>query len=277
MDNNTVNDDLEYMNSTIQELLDVFIKDIYTNEEMDKCIFEAEYYKKYHKALVSIKKYIPTKCELSNEIDKYKKNVKKYDNYTRYYIYKNHIDEWSNVGNANWGGWGGVSNRVDKCLKIIMKKFMNYYNLINPVTIVVNMRKHIDNEYNPYEKLTGKSFKIAKKNSMMQEKYWYDYFREYMPDIVEQYQNGNCILDLISKNNKIIFEIKLEEQYIDIIQYNKYNNKFPDYKIFYLIGYEDIYVINPINDKSSHKTYEIKDIFNTKRLSSNDIVAIFSL
>lgn len=74
-------------------------------------------------------------------------NVKRFEKcyYEKYYkaisSIKNYGNKWK--GHANWGGWGGNlygSTRVDGCLKLTMQKFMKYYKLINPVTIIENMK-----------------------------------------------------------------------------------------------------------------------------------------
>jgi uncharacterized protein YkuJ len=74
-------------------------------------------------------------------------NVKRFEKcyYDKYYkaisSIKNYGNNWN--GHANWGGWGGKlygSTRVDGCLKLTMQNFMKYYKLINPVTIIENMK-----------------------------------------------------------------------------------------------------------------------------------------
>jgi hypothetical protein len=74
-------------------------------------------------------------------------NVKRFEKcyYDKYYkaisSIKNYGNKWN--GHANWGGWGGKlygSTRVDGCLKLTMQNFMKYYKLINPVTIIENMK-----------------------------------------------------------------------------------------------------------------------------------------
>jgi hypothetical protein len=74
-------------------------------------------------------------------------NVKRFEKcyYDKYYkaisSIKNYGNNWND--HANWGGWGGKlygSTRVDGCLKLTMQNFMKYYKLINPVTIIENMK-----------------------------------------------------------------------------------------------------------------------------------------
>lgn len=77
---------------------------IYNNKEIEKNIFEKCYYEKYKKAILSIKTNGTHSCD--------------------------------------WGGWSGGEHLVDGCLKSTMIKFIKYYKLINPITIInVNMRK----------------------------------------------------------------------------------------------------------------------------------------
>lgn len=91
----------------------------------------------------------------------------------------------------------------------------------------------------------------AKKNSNKQEKYWYDQLKILIPSLEEQYTKGKCRLDLVCHLNKVIFEIKLEEWYIDISQYKKYRKKFPDYKIYYLLGYDEICQVNIFENETT--------------------------
>jgi hypothetical protein len=82
------------------------------------------------------------KSNVDNEINK-KRFEKCY--YDKYYNAINSIKNYGEVWNhhAKWGGWGGVlygSKRVDGCLKLTMQNFMKNYKLINPVTIIKNMK-----------------------------------------------------------------------------------------------------------------------------------------
>lgn len=94
------------MNNIIDTNIKTYEK-INTKEEIDKNIFNLNYYEKYHKALLSIKKNIPleiTQSEIKN-IEKKMKNHKKYlgevyEGFVWRELYGMRLDNW--MSEVNW-------------------------------------------------------------------------------------------------------------------------------------------------------------------------------
>lgn len=81
------------------------------------------------------------------------------------------------------------------------------------------------------------TWKIAKKNSLRQEKYWGCILkRKFGVDLASQFKCDNCVLDFIDISRKVIYECKLS--FGDVVQEQlvKYQQRFPDYQIVYIIG-----------------------------------------
>lgn len=124
--NITISDYKNIYTQIINKELNNYETSVYNQDEINKKLYSESYYKKYHKALLSIK----------NRIINYN------DPDTRTYIYKYNIQNWTTE--ANWGGWGNDNNYLlDGCSKQCLKKFMKNYNLINPVTLVKNILEDV--------------------------------------------------------------------------------------------------------------------------------------
>jgi hypothetical protein len=92
----------------MNKLISNFKKNIYIESELNKKIYEEQYYSKYLVSIIAIQKY--------------GKNVTGQE--------------------SKWGGWnGGKDICEDGCDKKIMYKFIKHYNLINPMMILKKLKE----------------------------------------------------------------------------------------------------------------------------------------
>lgn len=134
--------DIECMNNIIDNNIKIYEK-IYTKEEIDKNKFNINYYEKYHKALLSIKKNIPLTITLSDikNIKKKMKNQKNYlgevyEGFIWRELYGMKLDNW--ISEVNW------NYDEQHFIKKTMYDFLKYYKIKNPVTLVKELRKEIE-------------------------------------------------------------------------------------------------------------------------------------
>ena len=136
--------DIDYMNKIIDNNIRNYEK-IYTKEETEKNIFNINYYEKYHKALLSIKKNIP----LTITIDDIKNIEIKMKNHKKYIgeVYKG--CKWRELYGRNLDNWMIEVNWTydeETLIKKTMYDFLKYYKIKNPVTLVKELRKEIDED-----------------------------------------------------------------------------------------------------------------------------------
>jgi hypothetical protein len=116
--------------------------------------------------------------------------------------------------------------------RTVFKDFLSSYELPNITTIVEDIKRHGGLEYKG-----AKSFKIAKSNSLKQEKYWETILKKYYgEDIGVQFKFGNCIFDFVNIKRKVLFECKLGLKDFDSKQYEKYMTVLNCFTLVYLIG-----------------------------------------
>jgi hypothetical protein len=113
--NNKLNSQ-EKLNEFIDFLIPYYEINIYCNNELNKNIFDECYYSKYYRAINSLK------------LNGYNFNIREND------------------GNEIWGGWGGNMYINNGCYKPILYKFIKYYGLINPMTIIKDLQGIIYNK-----------------------------------------------------------------------------------------------------------------------------------
>ena len=88
------------------------------------------------------------------------------------------------------------------------------------------------------------AYKIAKKRSLEQEKWWELILKEkYGDNIGIQFKYKNCIFDFINISSNTILECKLGLKDINENQYLKYKIALEKYKIIYLISTDCIICI----------------------------------
>jgi hypothetical protein len=111
------------------------------------------------------------------------------------------------------------------------KEFLQSYDLPNITLVVEEIKKFGGIEYKG-----NKSFKIAKENSLKQEKYWENILKKYyLEDIGTQFKFENCFFDFIHIKKNILFECKLGLKDFNEEQYKKYISTLKNYNIIYLI------------------------------------------
>lgn len=116
------------------------------------------------------------------------------------------------------------------------KRFLNSYELLNITSIIERIKKEGGIEYKG-----AQSFKIAKRRSLEQEKFWEDILKDvYNEDIGVQFLYEKCIFDFINIKLETIFECKLSLKDFDLNQYEKYKITLNKYKMVYLVGYDCI-------------------------------------
>lgn len=114
------------------------------------------------------------------------------------------------------------------------KQFLSSYDLPNIPYLVERIKKEGGIVYNG-----AQSFKIAKKRSEVQEKFWEKILKsKYGEDLGTQFKYNGCIFDFIHISKNIIFEVKLGLKDMDRKQYKKYKLALEKYRIIYLIGYD---------------------------------------
>lgn len=113
------------------------------------------------------------------------------------------------------------------------KEFMSAYELPNITSVVEDIKKEGGVEYKG-----SNSFKIAKKRSTDQEKYWEDVLKlKYEDHIGVQFKYNNCFFDFINISTNTIYECKLGLKDFNEEQYQKYLTITGDkYNIIYLIA-----------------------------------------
>jgi hypothetical protein len=126
-------------------------------------------------------------------------------------------------------------NQEIKITREDFKNFLNSFELPNITSIVEDIKKQGNLEYKG-----SKSFLIAKKRSVEQEKYWEDILKEKFNEFINvQFKFENCFFDFINIVTNTIYECKLGLKDFNEEQYNKYllltKNK---YNIIYLISHD---------------------------------------
>lgn len=112
------------------------------------------------------------------------------------------------------------------------KTFINSYELPNITSILEDIKTTGGIVYKG-----SQSFKIAKKRSTEQEKYWENILKEKYKDLLgTQFKYENCIFDFINISTNTIYECKLNLKDFNEEQYNKYLLTLDKYNIVYLIG-----------------------------------------
>jgi|694.fasta_scaffold77331_6 hypothetical protein len=134
--------EIECINNIIDTNIKIY-ENIYTEEEIGKNKFNLNYYEKYHKALLSIKKNIPSRITESDikDIKRKMKNHKKYfgeiyEGFMWKELYGMKIDNW--MSEVNWN--------YDELIfiKKTMYDFLKHYKIKNPVTLVKELKKEIE-------------------------------------------------------------------------------------------------------------------------------------
>lgn len=140
----------------------------------------------------------------------------------------------------------------------VFKEFLNAYELPNLPYIVEDIKKMGGIEYKG-----ARSFIIAKKKSLKQEKFWELLLKaKYGEDIGSQFKFHNCIFDFIQIKTNTLYECKLGLKDFNEDQHNKYLLTLGTYTIIYLIG-EDcvIDVSNGViftTDRNKYRDYLVQ-------------------
>jgi len=114
----------------------------------------------------------------------------------------------------------------------IFKEFLSAYELPNIPYIIEDIKKLAGIDYKG-----ARSFLIAKKNSIVQEKYWERLLKKkYGEDIGSQFKWEKCIFDFIHINENKIYECKIGLKDFDEDQYRKYLVTLGTYNLIYLIS-----------------------------------------
>ena len=129
----------------------------------------------------------------------------------------------------------------------IFKEFISAYDLPNIPYIVEDIKKVGGIEYKG-----AKSFLIAKKNSLSQEKFWENILKShYGEDIGSQYKFRNCFFDFIQIKTNTLYECKLGMKDFNEDQHKKYLTTLDSFSIVYLIGQD---CIVDLKDKNIYST-----------------------
>jgi hypothetical protein len=119
------------------------------------------------------------------------------------------------------------------------KTFLSSYELKNITSIIEDIKKQGNIIYKG-----AVSYKISKKKSEIQEKYWEKILKEkYEEQISVQFKYEKCIFDFINISKNTIYECKLGLKDFNEIQYNKYLITLDKYDIIYLIDTDCVIVI----------------------------------
>lgn len=125
----------------------------------------------------------------------------------------------------------------------IFKNFLSSYDLPNITKIIEDLKSFGGIDYKG-----NKSFKIAKENSLKQEKYWEKILKDkYGENISSQFKFNNCIFDFINISKNTLYECKLSLKDFNENQFIKYKTALVCYKMIYLIS--DDCIINIENGK----------------------------
>ena len=155
-----------------------------------------------------------------------------------------------------------------------LKEFIKAYDLLNITTIIKQIKKEGGIEYKGDE-----AYKIAKKRSIEQEKWWEIILKEkYGDDIGVQFKYKNCIFDFINISSNTILECKLGLKDINENQYIKYKIALEKYKIIYLISTDCIICIKEkkifTTNSSKYKNY-IEKIKEKKKNFLEELILNF--
>ena len=169
----------------------------------------------------------------------------------------------------------------------IFKEFLTAYDLVNIPYIIEDIKKEGNIEYKG-----AKSFIIAKKNSVEQEKYWEDILKKKHGELISpQFVYEKCIFDFINISSNTIYEVKLSLKDFDKKQYAKYllvsrgrtpyDPALSPYKIIYLIGYDCIVNISEskiyTTDRAKYITHQLMTTFNKKKTDLDMIIQNFEI
>jgi hypothetical protein len=169
----------------------------------------------------------------------------------------------------------------------IFKEFLNSNDLPNIPYLIEDIKKVAGIVYKG-----GRSFLIAKENSVKQEEIWEKILKnKYGEDISSQYKYKNCIFDFIHIKNNILFECKLAFKDFNEDQYNKYMLVLGVYNIKYLISDDCVVDISKkillTTDPKKYKEYftvetkigrggkEVKKEFNKLELVIKDFKIVY--
>jgi len=131
----------------------------------------------------------------------------------------------------------------------LFKYFLSSYELPNLPYIIERVKKEGGIDYKG-----AQSFNIAKKRSIVQEKWWEEILKfRYGEDISIQFKYENCIFDFLNISTSTIFECKLGLNDFNEEQHKKYKVTLDKYRIIYLIsddcvielGRKAIFTTNP--------------------------------
>jgi hypothetical protein len=126
----------------------------------------------------------------------------------------------------------------------VFKSFLASYGLPNIPSLVEAIKKEAGVDYKG-----AKSFVIAKKNSLVQEAYWYEILKKCFGDDVgaqfkyeakyeaksENKGSKSCFFDFLHIKRKVIYECKIALKEFNERQYRKYRLALKEYEIIYLI------------------------------------------
>lgn len=152
----------------------------------------------------------------------------------------------------------------------IFKTFLYSYELPNITKIIEDVKKEGGIDYKG-----GRSYLIAKENSLKQEKYWEDILKDFYKDkISSQFIFKECIFDFINIELNTIFECKLGIKDFSASQYKKYINTLDKYNVVYLIDNDCIidlknhYLYTTDYDKYLSKILKINDKNSVNKLEN---------
>ncbi len=123
----------------------------------------------------------------------------------------------------------------------IFKEFISAFELPNITSIVEEIKAFGGVEYSG-----AKTYKIGKKRSETQEKYWETILKtKHGEKISSQFKYMNCFFDFININTQTLYECKLAIKDFNESQYTKYQLVTDNmYNILYLIGTDCIIDMN---------------------------------
>ena len=151
------------------------------------------------------------------------------------------------------------------------KEFINSYELPNITYIIEDIKKAGGIEYKG-----AQAFKIAKKNSEEQEKWWENILKnKYGEEIGTQFKFEKCIFDFIHINKNLIYECKLGIKDFNKEQYEKYMLTLNKYKILYLIDRDCI--IDTEKEKIFCTSDESKYVFRKYNTEFDEILIKYTV
>lgn len=137
----------------------------------------------------------------------------------------------------------------------VFKEFLSAHDLPNIPSIVEDIKAKGNIEYKG-----ARSYIIAKKKSVKQEKYWEKLLKKkYGEDIGSQFRLENCVFDFIHIPSSTLYECKLGIKDFSYEQYKKYSSILKTYRIVYLIGYDTIISLNKSKIYTTRENLELEN------------------